>query len=65
LNKPAQHKHKHKLQQAVIAFPNLYAASFGPIGSPECRGWTQALVDAGANVRACVMWQLDYARMLR
>ncbi len=50
--------------QCVIAFPNLYAASFGEIGSPQFVKWTRALVEAGARVRACVMWQLDYARRL-
>lgn len=51
-------------RQCVIAFPNLYAACFGEIGGPQFVKWTRALVEAGARVRACVMWQLDYARGL-
>ncbi|KIY96287.1 hypothetical protein MNEG_11674, partial [Monoraphidium neglectum] len=50
---------------SVIAFPNYYAASFGELGGPQCERWSRELVEAGARTRACVFWQLDYARMIR
>ena len=50
----------------MIAFPHLYAASFGKLGGREFSKWTRELTSvAGARVRGCVLHQLDYARRLR
>lgn len=45
-----------------MAFPHNFAAAFGELGSDQCNRWVRALVDAGARVRGCVMWQLNLAK---
>lgn len=67
---PQSHPHTTRTQpahnhiQAVISFPNHYAAAFGEFGTRACTRWTRELAAAGARVRGCILWQLDYTRRL-
>ena len=46
----------------VIAFPQLYAASFGEFGSLEWRRWAKALKHHGIPALCCHFHYLDFRR---